>query len=423
MADKVTRLAKHRAQLDDWRAALAFAPGSGFLGDERNVLIAMRSAPELLRLTRFNEFALNVEFTRSPPWRCADPGTTWSDSDDTQCAAWLQAQGLKVRGSAAVNACIEVAAKDASFHPVRDYLASLTWDGTPRLAGWLQTYLNATGPAEYLSAVGLRFLISAVARIMQPGCQADHMLVLEGPQGDGKTSIARALAAQPAWFAGNLPEITTKDALIQLCGHWIIEIAELKAIRTSQIEAVKNFLTQCIDTFRPPYGRRTGQFPRQCVFIGTTNERTYLRDRTGNRRYWPVKCGALDVLGIARDRDALWAEAVHLYRAGTQWHLTDQETKLARIEQQDRVPISEIEEQVRVYVTEKLPPAQHDVTVREVLVHGLDIELDGRFSETAKRLGPSVAEALEACGWTRLRRVGQLKRTTYRRVDMGGQEK
>jgi putative DNA primase/helicase len=198
----------------------------------------------------------------------------------------LQAKGLRVRGSTAVADCIAVAARDAPFHPVREFLDGLEWDKQPRLRIWLCDYLNATSGAQYLAAVGTRFMVSAVARIMQPGCQADHSLVLEGAQGIGKTSAARALAVRPEWFAGSLPDIHSKDAALQLCGRWIIEIAELKAIRSSQLEATKTFLTQCVDTIRPPYGRRTAQFPRQCVFLGTTNETEYLRDRSGNRRYW-----------------------------------------------------------------------------------------------------------------------------------------
>ncbi|MGH8133954.1 MAG: VapE domain-containing protein [Steroidobacteraceae bacterium] len=430
MADKITRLDLARDQLDrqatqprgdaadngadhDWRADLA-PSGTGFLGDERNVLIALRGAPELAGLVRFNEFALQVEFSRSSPWRQASPGDPWRDEDDTQLAEWLQAASLKVRGTGAIGGCIAVAAREYSYHPVRDYLASLTWDGEPRLQIWLADYLNAQADPVYLNAVGRKFMTSAIARILQPGCQADHVLVLEAAQGAGKTSAARSLAVHPAWFAGNLPEVTSKDATMQLCGRWIIEIAELKAIRTSQIEATKTFLTQCVDTFRPPYGRRTGQFPRQCVFIGTTNESTYLRDRTGNRRYWPVKCGRIEVPALIRDRDQLWAEAVQLYRTDSVWHLTDEEAQLATAEQQERLEVSQLEEDVRVYLSQQTN--RREITVREVLIDALHLDPDlSAYSETARKLGPAVAAALEACGWQKIARIGRDKRTTYRR--------
>jgi putative DNA primase/helicase len=402
-----------KANGGDWRSALAASGKDGFFGDERNVLIALRSAPELANLVRMNAFALNVEFQRPPPWRSLDAGVTWSELDDTEGASWLQAAGLRVRGTATVAGCVAVVAAERTFHPVRDYLESLEWDGEKRLQIWLAEYLNATAAPAYLGAVGTKFLVSAVARILQPGCQADHVLVLEGKQGIGKTSAARALAKRPEWFAGNLPDIHCKDAPLQLSGHWIIEIAELKAIRNSQIEAVKSFVTETRDTFRPPYGRRTKQFPRQCVFIATTNEAEYLRDRSGNRRYWPVRCGRIDVAALIRDVDQLYAEAVMLFRAGTAWHLTDQEAQLAGEQQKDRLHVTELEQDVEAYLE---TVAGDVITVRDVLMYGLRLDPEQpTYSEAARKLGPAVSEALERAGWQKDARRGKERRTTYRR--------
>jgi predicted P-loop ATPase len=397
---------------DDWHERLA-RTSSGYLRDERNIIIALRSAPALAGLIRFNEFSLETELTRSPPWRETPPRATWTETDDTQLMEWLQIEKVNVRNRGAVADCVAVVARDHGFHPLREYLLALKWDGKPRLQNWLTHYLNASGPPGYLAAVGTRFLVSAVARIMQPGCQADHVLVLEGAQGIGKTSAARALAVQPEWFAGNLPDIHTKDAALQLCGRWIIEIAELKAIRNSQVEATKNFITETRDTFRPPYGRRTGQFPRQCVFVATTNESEYLRDRSGNRRYWPVRCARIDVTALERDRDHLYAEAMHLYRAGSAWHLTDDEIRLALSEQQERVHVTELEQDVESY----LYTVKGDVvTVHDVLIYGLRLDPDkSTYAETARKLGPAVAEALERAGWQKDARRGKERRTTYRR--------
>jgi predicted P-loop ATPase len=395
----------------DWRKALA-SSNSGYLGDERNILIALRTAPELAGLLRFNEFSLETEFARLPPWR-KDGRGTWTETDDTQLMAWLQAAGVKVRNRGAVADSVIVVARERVFHPVREYLQALKWDGEPRLRIWLAQYLNAGGSPDYLAAIGIRFPVSAVARIMQPGCQADHVLVLEGAQGIGKTSAARALATRPDWFAGNLPDIHTKDAPLQLAGRWIVEIAELKAIRNSQIEATKTFITETRDTFRPPYGRRTAQFPRQCVFIATTNESEYLRDRSGNRRYWPVRCTDVDLAALERNRDQLYAEAVQLYRTGTPWHLDDAEIRLALAEQQERVHVTELEQDVRTYINQ-LPG--DEVTVRDVLIHGLRLDPDKpTYAETARKLGAAVAEALERCGWDKDARRGKERRTTYRR--------
>jgi predicted P-loop ATPase len=396
----------------DWRTRLARGP-SGYLGDERNILMALRIAPELVGLVRFNEFSLETELTRSPPWGELSTGAAWTETDDTQLLTWLQTAEIKAHNRGAVADCVSVAARERGFHPVREYLNELKWDGITRLPTWLATYLNATGSPEYLAGVGTRFLVSAVARIIRPGCQADHVLVLEGEQGVGKTSAARVLARRPEWFAGNLPDIHSKDAPLQLAGRWIVEISELKAIRNSRVEATKTFITETRDTFRPPYGRRTAQFPRQCVFIATTNECEYLRDRSGNRRYWPVRCARIDIAALERDRDQLYAEAVHLYRAGSAWHLTDVEVRFALSEQQERVHVTELEQDVLSY----LDTVEGDeVTVRDVLTYGLHLDPDkSTYAETARKLGPDVAAALERCGWRKDARRGKERRTRYRR--------
>lgn len=416
-ADEAARTAQQSNALGLWKGELAVS-GSGYLGDERNIMLALRRAPELKGLLRYNEFALHVELTGSPPWREAKDGEAWTETDDTQLTAWLQAQGLKVRGTRAIADSVAVVARDLRCHPVRDYLNGLKWDGVPRVKMWARTYLHAEGSDEYLAAIGPKFLISAVARVMQPGCQADHVLVLEGRQHLGKTKTARALAVRSEWFAGSLPDIHSKDAPLQLVSRWIIEISELKAIRTSQVEAVKAFITENIDTFRPPYGRRTAQFPRQCVFIGTTNESEYLRDRTGNRRYWPLRCRKIELTRLEQDVPQIWAEAVQLYRSGALWYLTGEEVRLAAEQQSERVHVSELEADVAEYLGRQ--GERDDISVRDVLVFGLHIDPDkAGYTETARKLGPAVAEAMEHAGWRRRGRIGggMNKRTVYERVD------
>jgi predicted P-loop ATPase len=413
----------------DWRAQLE-PSGLGFSGDERNILIALRSAPELTKLVRFNEFALKVEFTRSPPWRAVAEGSAWEEADDTELAAWLQRQNLKVRGTVTVANCVPVAARDRLHHPVREFLNALVWDGKERVHNWAREYLGAVGDERYLCAIAPAFLISAVARIFKPGCQADHVLVLEAPQGWFKSSAVQALAMRDAWYCEKLPDIHSKDAMLQLGGRWIIELAELNAIRGSQLEAVKSFLTSRHDTFRPPYGRRSAQIPRQCVFIGTTNETEYLRDRTGNRRYWPVRCGRrIDIDAVLRDREQLWAEAVQLYLTGSPWHLTREESELATMEQAERVHRSELEMDVAAYLNSLRQNGTTTTTVRDVLLWGLRLDPDKPgYVEVARKLGPAIAEAIEQCGWRKDRRTrkesedGQ-KRTLYRLSGQGGQGK
>jgi predicted P-loop ATPase len=415
VVDIQTRNPVRLGEDQDWHRLLAKS-GNGYVGDERNILLALRHAPELKGLVRFNSMALEVELTRAPPWRKIDVGARWTEIDDTHLIAWLQEQDLKVRNRGAAADCVAAFAQESPYHPLREYLESIRWDETWRLESWLQTYLGAIGESRYLAAVGRRWLISAVARIMQPGCQVDHVLVLEGPQGLRKTEAARVLAVRPDWFVGELGSIGTKDALQQLVGRWIVEIAELKAVKSSEIEATKSYLTQRHDTFRPPYARRTAQFPRQCVFLGTTNEADYLRDRTGNRRFWPVKCTRVSLEALERDRDQLWGEALSAYRAGEQWHLTDEETALATGQQSERVHISQTEEDVGVFLSAQRSAGTTELTVRDVLVYGLGLQPDKvGYAESARRLGAAVAEALVVAGWRKVRRVGG-NRTVYRFV-------
>ena len=185
------------------------------------------------------------------------------------------------------------------------------------------TYLGAED-TPLNRAFGSRWMISAVARIMQPGAKVDHMLILEGPQGAKKSSALKALAGAE-WFTDELAEIGSKDAAQQMRGIWIIEIAELDAISRAEVSRIKAFLTRTTDRYRPPYERYVVEVPRQCVFAGSVNPETYLRDETGNRRFWPVRCGRIDLDALRRDRDQLWAEAVARYRDGAIWWLDEPE--------------------------------------------------------------------------------------------------
>ena len=225
-----------------------------------------------------------------------------------------------------------------TVHPVKDYLDTLSWDGIPRVDNWLTTYLGANGEGDelrYISAAGRAWIISAVARVMQPGCKADAALILEGAQGIGKSTTASILAGQ--WFGDALPHLGTKDAASYLQGLWIIELAELANMARAEVEIVKSFMSRTEDRFRPAYARLEVSVPRQCVFIGSTNADNYLRDTTGNRRFWPIRCGKIDTRKLASDRDQLWAEALHLYQAGEKWWLDREIADIANEQQKERV--------------------------------------------------------------------------------------
>jgi predicted P-loop ATPase len=397
--------------------------GSTVVGNERNILYALRSAPELRGLVRFDEFALAIELTRAPPWRTREP-LRWTDEDDTELTGWLQEAGIAVRGRNVVTDCVAVVAREHRVHPVREYLNGLEWDKHPRLNSWLATYLAADADDEYLRSVGQCWLVSAVARIYEPGCKADYVLVLESEQGTRKSTAAAVLAVNAEWFADAIGDLRNKDSAIQLCGKWIIELSELSSVRRAELEAVKSYLTRTQDTYRPPYGRRAVTVPRQCVFIGTTNEKQYLRDRTGNRRYWPVRCGQIDIDALRRDVAQLWAEAIVAYRDEIPWHLPPELEATAACEQDHRLHRSELDTLVAEYLEREDELGHTEITTRAIFKHALNLDPMGeKYAEQSQKLGAQVAIAIEAAGWERVRRIGRAKQTLYAKVDRGGQVK
>lgn len=399
----------------DWRSSLT-RRGSRYIGDERNISQALRFAPELAGLLRFNEFASRIEMTRTPPW--ASEGAEWTDNDDIHLKVWLQERDIDCRSTTSVAETVALIAKERQWHPLRNRLLSLKWDERTRLCGWLRDYLNAADDQHYLAAVGTAWMIGAVARVMEPGAQVDHVLVLAGQQGAGKTQTARILALEPAYFLGNLPDLRNKDAALVLPGRWIVELAELSAVRRAEVEATKSFITQREDTYRPPYGRRSVSIPRQCVFVGTTNETLFLRDRTGNRRWWPVSVGTVDLELLQKDVEQLWAEAVHLYRSGQQWHLTGDTLKLAEEAQAERVDLSEVDTAITDFLSNY---AADSVTTREVYRAALNIDPDSSaFAEQSQRLGTQVRNAMTANGWEYDKRKGKRRERTYIRTGRPG---
>ena len=299
-------------------------------GSLANAITVLRDAPVWAGVLALNELSLATVTRRATPW-----GKTgiWSDVDDIRTADWLQRNGIEVNPRTAGEA-VNAVAEENKFHPVREYLSALKWDGEKRIDAWLTKYLGVAG-TEFARAVGARWLISGVARIFEPGCQADYTLLLVGDQGIQKSKALRTLAVRDEWFTDHISDLRNKDARVELLGKWIIELSELASVRRSDMESVKSFLTAVIDHFRPPYGRRAIDAPRMNVFAASVNEETPLEDETGGRRFWPVDCGAIDVAALERDRDQLWAEAVVRYKAGDPWWLETAELNALASEEQD----------------------------------------------------------------------------------------
>jgi predicted P-loop ATPase len=309
----------------------------------------------------------------------------------------LQQFGLDKLGPATTHQAVDMFAYERRFHPVRTYLSGLTWDRVSRVSALFSDYFGA-GASSYTAAISIMFLVAMVARVFEPGCKADHMVVLEGAQGTLKSTACRVLGG--GYFSDNLPELSAgKDVAQHLNGKWLIEVGEMHAMNRAESSQLKAFLSRQIEQYRPSYGRREVVEPRQCVFVGTTNKETYLRDETGGRRFWPIKTDRIDIDGLARDRDQLFAEAVDLYRAGAPWWPdNDFERQFIVPEQSARYEADMWEENISSYLK-----TQSRVTVGQVAHEALHFETAKVGTADQRR----ITAALEVLGWKRERADGK----------------
>ncbi|WP_426615382.1 VapE domain-containing protein [Bradyrhizobium sp. McL0616] len=366
-----------------------------------NVLLALRRDSGLQDAFAFDEMARTAMLMHAigNPMAPFEPRGI-IDGDVAYVAEYLQQAGLKHVGSGVVRDAIGARATENSFHPVRDYLDSLQWDGHKRANVWLTTRLGAE-LGEYTSTIGRMFLIAMVARIYEPGCKSDHMPVLEGAQGLMKSSACAVLGGP--WFSDALPEVGSgKDVNQHLRGKWLVEVSEMHAMGRAEATLLKSFITRQVERYRPSYGHFEVKEPRQCIFIGTTNRETYLKDESGGRRFWPVKTNVIDIDGLAEDRDQLFAEAVHLYRLGEAWWPDRAfEQQYIKPEQEARFDVDAWEELIAKYLA-----TQMKVTVWQVAHQAL-------FIETAK-IGTAdqrrITSILELLGWRRLPKDWEGKR-------------
>lgn len=349
-----------------------------------NAITILRYHEDWIGLIAYNEFVDAIVSTRTPPWGSCDAPKEakhgeWTDNDTIRLASWFaRNEGLHL-GVQIIEQAIAVISDTNTIHPVRDYLKSVVWDGKQRLPRLFADYFGAEH-TPYLEAIGIRWMVSAVARVMRPGCQADCMVVFESSQQGQKKSTGIEVLAGTEWFSDTPFVPGDKDSYQGLRGVWIYEFGELTHVRAADVEKTKNFVSARIDRYRPSFGKRTRAFPRQCVFAGTTNEDTYLQDRTGNRRFWPVRVlRMVDIEAIARDRDQLWAEARSRYESQERWYADTEEVRaLCEKEQETRVNPDAWMEIVAEWIA---APKLHDqaglfdtsdgITTKDILLHAL----------------------------------------------------
>lgn len=308
---------------DDWKKRLVMTKTGIIEPSVRNIRLILENDRRLKGKVVKNIFAHRDLVIGDLPWSPFEFKRDWTDNDDAGLEEFLQVN-YGIEHIRKMLSAFKLAAVNNSFHPVRDYLNGLVWDGEARIPSLIADYLGAE-PGKYLVEVTKIHLTAAVARVMKPGIKYDTILSLQGPQGIGKSTFIRVLAS-PEWFNDSIERINGKETYEQLQGSWHIELGELNATRKADKDQVKQFLSKTDDIYREAYGRRTQRFPRQCVFWGTGNDIEFLRDVTGERRYFPVRCSVIlamkDVFTeLEEERDQIWAEAVHYWKKGQKLYL------------------------------------------------------------------------------------------------------
>jgi predicted P-loop ATPase len=339
------------------------------------VIQTLRTHEDWANLLSYNEFSLQIVLSRPIPGyrrpREVYPRPLRDFPDLIDITVWIQTIGKIDIGDDTVFKAVMCVAMDHSFHPVRDYLTSLRWDGQPRLATWMHEHLGALD-TPFNRAVGPKWFIGAIARVFEPGCLVKSVINLEGPQNMGKSKALSILATKSEWFLDHITDLSNKDALLQTSGKWIVEFAEFDKLGTALMSRVKAFLSTATDTFRSPYEKIAQDHPRQWVGAITINptQNGQFTDETGNVRFWPVACAVgwpisrrLNQSKLMQARDQLWAEALHHYLEKENWWLEDQgmiETQAALADERMQNP-SSYTETVRAFLREKPYVQLHEV--------------------------------------------------------------
>lgn len=360
-----------------WLTKLEYNENGSRKSSPNNFVLILSNDKHLKGKMGFNQFSNRVCVLDSLPWRKENDLSEWKDSDDSSLRIYIS----KVWGLTSKQNCEdafkEVITKN-SFHPIREYLNSLVWDGKERVDRLLIDYMGADD-TDYVRTITRKWLCGAVARIFVPGIKFDYMLVLTGPQGIYKSTFFRILAKD--WFTDSIQDVEGNQAVEKLMNSWIIEFGELQAFSKAESNSIKRFITSQEDRTRLAYDKRTSYLKRQCVFAGTTNKSDFLKDDTGNRRYWPVAVKPEGrIKNVPKDLpgeiDQIWAEIMVLWKEKKEsLYLTPEQEGLAKAEQEEHREVSEKEGLILKYIDTLLPEQwkDWDIYQRRTYLQGEDI--------------------------------------------------
>lgn len=369
-----------------WKKLAKYAKGSEFFAMKNmtNTAIILDHDPRWSGKIKWNQHSSETEVH----------GERVTDEIESEISMWIfRHYGYEPALTVTSNAVRVVAARHP-YHPVRDYLTRLKWDGTPRLDKMLQDLVGVV-EAPLNAALGRKWALSCVARVMVPGCKVDTVIILVGPQGSLKSSFLEVMAVDKEWFSDSLIDMRNKDAYQVLQGVWIYELAEMYSTKRSDNSAVKAYLASKKDRFRRSYGRNTEVIHRQTVFVGSTNETEFLTDPTGARRFWPVRVGKIDLAETRLQRDQLWAEALVAYKNKEQWWLTADEAQELSDESERYHQADPWEEPIREYLI-----GMRLTTTSELLTKAIERDKGSQHRGDQMRM----AGILARLGWTKCRR-------------------
>lgn len=345
---------------DDWIEKMDTDRKGNYKASIHNVRLILTHDPGLKNRFAVDEFSGRKNVLSDLPWRKVDSNSCYVvDSDEANLRAYIERK-YDITSRPVISDAFEITIAANTFHPVRDYLNNLSWDGIYRLDKLLINYLGAED-SHYTRAVTRKTFVAAVARVMQPGIKFDYMLTLSGEEGKGKSTLIRKMAGQ--WFSDSFTTVEGTKAMEQIQGCWIVEAGEMKAMKRAEVQSVKHFISKQEDIFRPAYGHNTIYPKRQCIFIGTTNEDDPLKGENGDRRFWIVTCmhtsPSSDIRAkeaIAEDERAqLWAEAMYYYHQGEKLFLDDQLETVAKKHQKEHAEHDDRLGFITEYLSRKLP--------------------------------------------------------------------
>lgn len=431
---------------DSWRRRLQRTEKGKPKASVFNASLVLDNHPDWQGVLAYDVFAETVVKRKPPPWEGGVEGE-WTELDDVRLLLWLSPR-IGELGPDNLNRAVIASAHRCEVNPLREHLerAFEAWDQTPRLRMWLFDYLGvgvadlqeqlalaersprkdpeaiASLRAEidrtlhYVEMVGVKWMVAAVARVFEPGCRVDNMLILEGGQGVKKSTTLEILGGE--WYTDAALDFANKDSLLILQGRWIVEMAELEGMNKAETSQTKKFLTQHTDLFRPPYGRKLAKYPRRCVFAGTVNLDAYLKDDSGNRRFWPVRVGEeIRADDLRRDVMQLWGEAVHLYREKVPWWVQASERHYFAEQQEQRFAVDAWEDTILDYVNGKgefgAEMATSRVYAADIL--GKALKLDKARWDRQAML--RVVGVLRRHGWIRKREPGGSRQWYYARPE------